>query len=242
MNSIFTQDGVLFLARMLGLLFAIPVHEVSHAWVSYKLGDPTARMAGRLTLNPIKHFDPLGLLSMLIIGVGWAKPVRVDPRYYKNRKLGMAITAAAGPLSNLILALLSMILFKFFSYGFLMNFYSRGLTSPPDWFNLISMLLWYFTTINVSLALFNLLPVPPLDGSRIFGIILPDRLYDGLQRIERYIMFGLLAVIFLVPRLTGFDPIGWLLGDAVAAVMGALDKMTSFIPLLFGLQPGSGMA
>lgn len=236
MSSIFTQDGILVLARVLGLLFAIPVHEVSHAWVSDKLGDPTARMAGRLTLNPIKHFDPLGLLSMLIIGVGWAKPVRVDARYYKSRKLGMALTAAAGPLSNLILAFFTMLAFKLFGYGFLSYFYSAGVTEAPGWYSFFSQLLWYFALINVSLALFNLLPIPPLDGSRIFGIILPDRLYDGLQRIERYIMIALLAAVFLLPRLTGFDPIGWLLGDAVGAVLNALDAMTGFVAPLFGFS------
>ena len=236
MSSIFSQDGILVLARVLGLLFAIPIHEVSHAWVSDKLGDPTARIAGRLTLNPIKHFDPLGLLSMLIIGVGWAKPVRVDPRYYRNRKFGMALTAAAGPLSNLILAFLTMLIFKLFGYGFLSYFYSAGVATLPGWYDFISRLLWYFALINVSLALFNLLPVPPLDGSRIFGVILPDRLYDGLQRIERYIMFALLAAIVVLPRLTGFDPIGWLLGDAVGAVLNALDVMTGFIAPLFGFS------
>lgn len=234
MSSIFSQDGILLLARVLGLIFAIPIHEVSHAWVSDKLGDPTARNAGRLTLNPIKHFDVLGLLSMLIIGVGWAKPVRVDARYYKNRKLGMAVTAAAGPISNLLLAFATMLIFKFFGYGFLSYFYSAGITAVPDWYTFITQLLWYFALINVSLALFNLLPIPPLDGSRIFGIVLPDRLYDGLQRIERYIMFALLAAIVILPRLTGFDPIGWLLNDAVGAVLNALDTLTSFVEPLFG--------
>ena len=224
------------LARMLGLLFAIPIHEVSHAWVSDKLGDPTARNMGRLSLNPVKHFDPLGLLSMLIIGVGWAKPVRVDPRYYKNRKLGMALTAAAGPLSNLVLAFVAMVVAKLFDYGLLSYFQSTGVTQMPTWYPVISQLLWYFSLINISLALFNLLPIPPLDGSRIFGIILPDALYNSIQRVERYIMFALLAAVFILPRVTGFNPIGWLLGDAVNAVLGALDRMTAFVPALFGFS------
>ncbi len=234
MANIFSQDGTLILARILGLLFAIPVHEVAHAWVSNKLGDPTARMAGRLTLNPIKHFDPLGLLSMLFIGVGWAKPVRVDARYYKSRKGGMALTAAAGPLSNLLLGLVAMLIYKLFFFGFMASFVAQGLAAAPEWYTFIAQLLYYFALINVSLALFNLLPVPPLDGSRIVAIVLPDALYNGLQRIERYIMLAFLAVIFLVPRLTGFDPVGWLLGDAVGAVLGFLDGITNFIPAWFG--------
>ena len=229
MGNVFTPDRIMLLARIVGLLFAIPVHETAHAWVSYKLGDPTARQLGRLTLNPIKHFDMMGLLSMLIIGVGWAKPVPIDPRYYKNRKAGMALTALAGPVSNLLLASVGLVFQKVFIY----TVYFVAGRVLPIWAQVVQLLLYYFALINVSLALFNMLPVPPLDGSRVLGLFLPDSVNFALQRVERYIMFALLAVIFFLPRLTGFSPIGWLLGDAVNAVMHALDKMSGFVDVIF---------
>ncbi len=122
MQNIFSPNGIVLAARLMGLAVAIPFHEVAHAWVSDRLGDHTARNLGRLTLNPIKHFDFLGLLFMIFVGVGWAKPVPVDARYYKNRKGGMALTAAAGPLANLVLALAGMLLFKAVLYGGLLGF------------------------------------------------------------------------------------------------------------------------
>lgn len=229
MSTSLVQNMPLFIARILGLLVAIPIHEVSHAYVSYKLGDPTAKQLGRLSLNPVKHFDPLGLMAMLIIGVGWAKPVPVDPRFYKDRKKGMAITALAGPLSNILLALVSMIVYKLIFYISV----SAGASVQSGPVMYIVLVLQFFTWINVSLALFNLLPIPPLDGSRIVGVVLPDKLYDDLQRIERYIMFGLLAVMFLLPRLTGINLFGWLLSDLVGMVVNGLDWLTGFIDALF---------
>lgn len=219
----------MLLARLMGLLLAIPFHEVSHAFVSEKLGDPTARQLGRMTLNPAKHLDVMGLVSMLVIGVGWAKPVPVDPRHYKNPKTGMAISAAAGPLSNLVLALASLVVYKLVLYGGLLAF--GGV--PPVWVDTIVLTLLYFVIINISLALFNLLPIPPLDGSRIFGILLPNRLYFAIQRYERYVMIALFAAIFLLPRLFNINLFGWLFEGVGGVVLDGMNWLTGFIDRLF---------
>lgn len=176
--------------RLVVLLTALPFHEFAHAWAADKLGDPTARYQGRLTLNPFKHLDLMGSLLMLVAGFGWAKPVPINPRNFKNPKTGMALSAAAGPLSNLLLAYIGMILWKVVLYlqyplgsGFL-------LSSLADIFQLIVLL-------NLGLAVFNLIPIPPLDGSRLFTVFLPPRQYFQLMQYERYIQLALFAAIFL---------------------------------------------
>ncbi|MDO4566442.1 MAG: site-2 protease family protein [Oscillospiraceae bacterium] len=190
MNTQFLAELPQYIARALVLLLCIPVHEFSHAWVSFKLGDPTAKYQGRLTLNPLKHFDPIGCISMLVLGIGWAKPVPIDPRYYKNPKAGMAVSAAAGPLSNILMAFVSLILYKFCYYAY----YTSG---GSDFLYYISLLLVYMVTINIALGIFNLMPVPPFDGSRIFGAVLPDRAYWGIMRYERYIFLGVMLLLVL---------------------------------------------
>ena len=176
--------------RLVVLLTALPFHEFAHAWAADKLGDPTAPYQGRLTLNPFKHLDLMGSLLMLVAGFGWAKPVPINPRNFKNPKTGMALSAAAGPLSNLLLAYIGMILWKVVLYlqyplggGFL-------LSSLADIFQLIVLL-------NLGLAVFNLIPIPPLDGSRLFTVFLPPRQYFQLMQYERYIQLALFAAIFL---------------------------------------------
>ena len=168
---------------------AIPFHEAAHALVSSWLGDDTAKRAGRLSLNPIRHFDPLGALCMLLGGVGWAKPVGIDPRNYKDPKLGMAISAAAGPLSNLLLAWGSMILYKIVLYS--------AAAQQSRLMAVLSLLLYDMIVMNLSLAVFNLLPIPPFDGSRIALLFLPRRLYFQAMRYERQIMLAVLLLVFL---------------------------------------------
>lgn len=173
-----------YLLRAIVVLIAIPFHEAAHALVSHWLGDDTAVRAGRLTLNPMRHFDPLGALCMLVGGVGWARPVGVNPRNYKNPKIGMAVSAAAGPLSNFLLAFVSMILYKIVYY-----------TGAAQAVQLLPLFLYDMVAMNLSLAVFNLIPLPPFDGSRIALLFLPPRLYFKAMQYERYIM---LAVLFLV--------------------------------------------
>lgn len=186
----FTIQVVLNLfARVFVMFCILPVHEFAHALVSTKLGDQTARLSGRLTLNPLAHLDFFGALMMIIAGFGYAKPVPVNMNNFppKKRKLYMALTALAGPLSNLIMAFVfSAFYCAVFRFG-----------SPTDGSMAEAILLFflYVAQINVSLAVFNLIPVPPLDGSRILTSILPDRYYYSIMKYERYIVYAVLALV-----------------------------------------------
>lgn len=151
-------QSLLFTAPV--ILLAIVCHEYAHGWVSYKLGDPTAKNAGRLTLNPFKHLDPLGALCMLFFHVGWANPVPINPWYYKDRKKGIIYVSLAGPIANFIIAFISL-----FIEGLLMRFGSD--TSTLIW--ILCQLCYYSAVVNVGLGLFNLVPIPPLDGSKVLG-------------------------------------------------------------------------
>ncbi len=224
-QSLIGTDYTVLLARIFAFLTAIPFHEAAHAFVSDKLGDPTARNLGRLSLNPMKHLDPWGFLAMMTIGIGWAKPVPVNPGYYKDRKVGMAITAAAGPLSNLLLAYVFMILYKVFYFGLI----SAGMVNQAQ---AVGTFFVWVVLININLAVFNMLPIPPFDGSRIFGLVLPSKIYFKIQEYERYIFIGVFALLFLLPRI-GFDPIGSLLRIINSAVFNGFDWATGYINWLF---------
>ena len=141
-------------------LIAIMLHEIAHGLVSYWLGDPTPKRQGRLSLNPLKHLDPVGTICLILFHVGWAKPVVVNPDYYKKRKLGMALVALAGPLTNFIVAIVSMIII-----GFILKFANSSLAI----FDIINTFLLILAIINIGLGVFNLIPIPPLDGSKILG-------------------------------------------------------------------------
>lgn len=181
-----TARGIYYLIRALVTLVAIPFHEAGHALASWLLGDDTAKREGRLSLNPFAHFDLLGTLCMVFVGVGWAKPVSTDPRNFKNSKVGMALTALAGPAANLVLAYLAMVGWKLMYYW-----------APANQATLLAAtFLQYMVSMNVGLAVFNLLPVPPLDGSRILLVALPQRIYFGLMRYERVILVVMLAAVW----------------------------------------------
>lgn len=177
------------------VLIALTVHEVSHGYAAYKLGDPTARSLGRLSLNPLKHLDPLGALCMLIFGFGWAKPVPINSRHFKKPRRDMAITAFAGPLSNLCLGFLGVILYSA-TYRIVTSITAPASTFTLNFISLLLAFLYMFYYLNISLAVFNMIPVPPLDGSRFFYVFLPEKLYFGVMKYERFIAIALMICLW----------------------------------------------
>ena len=184
----FSQILIMFLSSLAVIFLTLPIHEWAHGFVSTKLGDPTPRYQGRLTLNPMAHIDVMGAIGILLFGIGWAKPVQVNARYYRNSKWGMALVALAGPLSNVILAFVLLIL------GNILIFV--GLTELAI-IQQVYLFLYYIALINISLAVFNLIPVPPFDGSRILFAVLPQKYYFQIMRYERYIFIGVFAIVYL---------------------------------------------
>lgn len=180
------------LARFIVLFTAITVHEYAHGLIAYKLGDPTAKYAGRLSLNPLSHLDPIGALCMVFFRFGWAKPVPINPMYFKDRKRDSAIVALAGPLSNIILAFLSTIVFAVYYVYVYLNF-------PNFVTQFIYTVFMQLAVVNISFAVFNLIPFPPLDGSKILGAFLS---YENYGRLLQYERFGFPVLILL--SLTGF--------------------------------------
>ena len=176
----------------IALLTALPFHEFAHAWAANKMGDPTARWQGRMTLNPLKHLDPFGALLMLFCGIGWAKPVPINPYNFKNPKKGMALSALAGPLSNLFLAFVSAVCFKLLVIP--AAFLGEGMLL--DITDSLRNIFYTMISVNVGLAVFNLLPVPPLDGSRVLNLFLPQQTYFAIMRYERMIMIFMMFIIF----------------------------------------------
>ena len=165
------------------ILFGLTIHEFSHGWVAWQLGDPTAKMMGRLTLNPLKHLDPIGTIALFLFRFGWAKPVPIDPRNFRHPTRDMAISSLAGPGANLLTAAVAGLILRV-----LLLFHVGGF---------ITTLFMYFVLFNLILCFFNLIPIPPLDGSRLVYHLLPPDLAAGYARLERYGFMILIGVIFL---------------------------------------------
>ncbi len=183
-------DVSIIIARVVVLIIAFTVHELSHAVTADYLGDPTPRRMGRITLNPLKHLDPVGTLLLIIAGFGWAKPVMINPMNMRgNPRTSMAIVAAAGPISNLLMAAIAAV---FFRLGLVSFVQGSGAFS-------LSLLMSEFIWINLILAFFNLIPIPPLDGSKILYAILPSELVYRLRPLEQFGFLILMAVVFFVP-------------------------------------------
>ena len=189
------------LLRLASVFLCLTIHETCHGLAAYALGDPTAKRAHRLSLNPLRHIDWIGFFMMIVAGFGWAKPVPVNPNYFKHPKQGMAITALAGPVSNLLLALWLLLGARLM--------YTHGMETGE-----INETLFYFlmntALMSIGLGVFNLIPIPPLDGSKVLAVLLPDRQYDWLMRYERFGMLILMALVCFGALSNVLDTaIGW---------------------------------
>lgn len=192
------------------MMLALSVHETAHGFVAWRCGDNTAYNLGRLTLNPIRHLDPAGFVCLLIFGFGWAKPVPINTRNFRNPKRGMALSALAGPVANLLLGLVCTLLYGV-CWGAVSYFsYTQGVSNFL--YTLLSLLteaLWYGAYINFVYMVFNMIPIPPFDGSRVALAFLPAKTYFGLMRYERQIMFGILIALLFCSYFFNFSPFGW---------------------------------
>lgn len=199
----------------LAAILCICVHESAHGLAALALGDPTAKQQGRISLNPLRHVDLVGLVMLAVAHVGWAKPVRIDPRYFKNPKAGMALTALAGPVSNFLLAFLT---------GFVaaLCYFGSELHSGSKLLYYLFEFFYTTTIISCGLGVFNLIPISPLDGSKVLYAFLPERAYFTLMRYERYGMFLLIALVM-------FGALNGILGPAVEAVSGFVMRLV--VPL-----------
>ncbi len=203
--------------KLIIIFLVIPIHEFAHAWSANKLGDNTPIYQGRLTLNPLAHVDPLGAICIFFTGFGWGRPVQINPLNFKHYRKGMALCAAAGPISNLIVGLFGMIVYKL-SLGLYM-------VSPSETLYWIAVIFQYFTLINVGLAVFNLIPIPPLDGSKILSYFTSPKVDNFINRNQMYI-----SIAFLVLIITGVldRPLGWL----QSGMFWIMDKLTFWMDLI----------
>jgi Zn-dependent protease len=197
------QDPLTFALLAIPLLYSIIIHELAHGWVASLMGDPTAGYMGRLTLNPLKHLDPVGTAMLFIFGFGWAKPVPVNLSLVRNHRLGLIWVSAAGIIANLLLAFLAILILH--------------LLSPPS-SGSMGQLLYYLAEINIMLASFNLIPIPPLDGSKIVMGFLPERAQNALARLEPYGFFVIIGLLYL----GALDPVIHFFRRVILTLIGLL--------------------
>ena len=225
------REAIIILLRMIPvILISLSAHEASHGYIAYKMGDPTAYNLGRVTLNPLKHLDPMGSLCMLVFGYGWAKPVPINARYFRKPKYGMAFTAIAGPVSNILIGIIGAI---FYSVTlFLLSVFAADILANEMLTNVLTVLLnffYYLGFMNFVLAVFNLIPIPPFDGSRFFSLFLPEKIYFSMMKYERYIMIGILLFMIVCSRLFNFSPFGWVADKLFDLIANSTFKLLSLI-------------
>jgi len=180
--NLLLNDPLTFVLLAIPLMYSVVLHELAHGWVAWRMGDPTAKWQGRLSLNPLRHLDPIGTIMLFIFGFGWAKPVPVNFNYIRDTKKGLILVSSAGIITNMILAFLAFFLYRLLSPA------PGGVTAT---------LLYYLAQINIILAAFNLIPIPPLDGSKILMGFLPERWQYSFSRIEPYGFFLIIGLLFL---------------------------------------------
>lgn len=202
------------------VLLALTGHEFAHGFVSYKLGDPTPKYEGRLSFNPMAHLDPIGTLLMIFTGFGWAKPVAINPMYYKNRKVGTVIVSLAGPLANFAMAFIGLLVY----YTLAILSYKTGISGSAV--NLVLRFFVMFASANISLMVFNLIPIPPLDGSRVLDLFLSEEASYKLHNFERYSML-------LIMLLSVSGALSKILGIGIDLVYNLLDIMFGTIFRMF---------
>lgn len=213
-----TADLLEGLVKLMIIFMILPLHEFAHAWTANKLGDYTAKYKGRLTLSPFAHIDIMGAILLFFCGFGWAKPVPVNPMHFKRPRYGMMLTSLAGPLSNLAAALVGTVILQVMS---------GVVTEVTETIMYVVIMLNAFIAINVNLALFNLIPVPPLDGSAILGYFLPRKVDYWIQ--QNQMTFYVIVLVLMVTGILS-TPLMWLSGK----ICEGLVLITDWIPMLIG--------
>lgn len=202
--NLLIRDPLAFILLAIPLLYSIIIHELAHGWVANRMGDSTAQWLGRLTLNPLKHLDPIGTLMLFLFGFGWAKPVPINLRNVRRQRLGLILISSAGIIANIILAFLAVLLYQYLS---------------PSPYGLLGMMLQYFAQINIMLASFNLIPIPPLDGSRVLTGFMPMRFQYTMASIERYGFIIIVALLYLHVLDPLIDFFRWIIVGIISLIL-----------------------